>query len=83
MVEYIKNEDGTFTIKTEIVEIVDLKELERQLEQQKQWNKDIERLIIWRDSLKEQWQKDAVLITPFFDTAQLEEKINFLKSQNG
>lgn len=83
MPQYIKNEDGTLTIKTERVEIVDLKELERQLEQQKQWNKDIERLIIWRDSLKEQWQKDAVLITPFFDTTQLEEKINFLKSQNG
>ena len=57
----------------------ELKKLEEELEIAKQTKERVDRARNWADTL-EDWQKEWVLIPPFYDVEIIEDKINKLKN---
>lgn len=79
MEEIIKIDENTVLIRTVTEEKITLSELEKEIETFKTANAEVDKLMIWRDTLAED-KKETVLVPPRIDTDEMEAKLDYYKS---
>ena len=81
--EYIKNDDGTFSIISETTEIVKLEDLEARIKEIEDFNADVRRLEIEKELLPESIKKYVIIPGEMLIDEKTVELIATLKALNG